>query len=386
MDSVEKHLRTQKNRLLIAVIGLAAVMLGAMLGVIVMYEYRIRAIVGSISRAEKTDMSSIIRQLFAAKINADSIAAGENAMEEAGFTENGFSYLFNESGQWIVLLAVGFIFVSIVIACFVIIGRIGKKNMYDVVINTFRDNEKLNRELKGNVEYLGKRNTQMQQFIENIAHQIKTPLAAINLALDTIKEKNSDNNLDGYVEQCFMHCERIKIFIKRLLNISRIEAGKIVFSKDCIGVSDVINQAVLALPESNVRVDKVPDSDYTICGDEEWLSEAILAILGNSCEYVNNVIDGRVWVDTEYQEKYCTIRISDNGTGFDEQDVGKIFDRFETTGNEKALHMGIGLNFAKLVIEAHHGKIYAANSDRYGGAEFTIILPKYKLKEKNNLL
>lgn len=382
MDSVEKHLRTQKNKLLAAVVALAIVMLMAMGLVIVFYEYRIRAVLGSISMAEKTDMSSIIRQMFSATMSAENIAAGENAMKEYGFTENGFSYLFNESGQWIVVLSVIGVFLAITLVSIMIIIRIGKNNMYDVVVNTFRDNEKLTRELKGNVEYLSKRNTQMQQFIENIAHQIKTPLAAINLALDAIKEKNTDNKLDNYVDQCFEHCERIKNFIKRLLNISRIEAGKIVFAMDCIGVSDVINQAIMALPSGSVRVAKIPDSDYTISGDEEWLSEALLAIIGNSCEYVSGISEGKVYVDTEYEEKYCTIRISDNGAGFGKQNTSTIFDRFETSGDEKSLHVGIGLNFAKLVIEAHHGKIYAKNSEKYSGAEFTITLPKYKLKEK----
>lgn len=386
MDTVEVQIKNQKKKIYIAIFSFMTLMVLAVVALVIFYEYRLRAILGSASMAPKTDIGSIISQMFAAKLTSENIAAGEAAMKIYGYTENGFSYLFNQSGQWIIIMVMLAILVAATGVCVKAVSAIGKKDIYAQVFKTIRENEKLNREMAGNVEFFNKRNKQMQNFIENIAHQIKTPLAAINIALDTIKERNSDNRLDIYIDQCLFHSERIRGFIRRLLNISRMEAGKIVFAKDCIMVSDVVNQAVQAVPVTSAKLEKVPDSDYAICGDEEWLCEALLAIMGNSCEHVQDLPGGGVFVDIDYGQEKCVIKISDNGKGLKTSDLNKIFDRFESSGDEKSLHVGIGLNFAKLVVQAHHGKISAGNSEKYGGAEFRVTLPQYKLKQKNVVL
>lgn len=62
--------------------------------------------------------------------------------------------------------------------------------------------------------------------------------------------------------------------------------------------------------------------------------------------------------------------------------IAGIFDRFMSRKSQDEFHAGIGLNLSKLIIEAHHGNIRAGNSDKYGGAQFKIILPLYKFKGK----
>ena len=76
------------------------------------------------------------------------------------------------------------------------------------------------------------------------------------------------------------------------------------------------------------------------------------------------------------------ITISDNGDGIQDCDIAGIFDRFMSRKSQDEFHAGIGLNLSKLIIQAHHGNIRAGNSDKYGGAQFKIILPLYKFKGK----
>ncbi|MGN0480029.1 MAG: hypothetical protein ACI4EV_00505, partial [Lachnospiraceae bacterium] len=188
MDTVEVQIKNQKKKIYIAIFSFMTFMVLAVVALVIFYEYRLRAILGSASMAQKGDIGYIIRQMFAAELTSENIAAGEAAMKTYGYTENGFSYLFNQSGQWIVIMVMLAILVAVTGVCVKVVSSIGKKDIYAQVFRTFRENEKLNREMAGNVEFLNKRNRQMQNFIENIAHQIKTPLAAINIALDTIKE------------------------------------------------------------------------------------------------------------------------------------------------------------------------------------------------------
>lgn len=109
------------------------------------------------------------------------------------------------------------------------------------------------------------------------------------------------------------------------------------------------------------------------CG---WV-EAIANVIGNSADYIKNIHDGKVYITAGCDERKVVIRIEDNGKGLTVKDQDDIFDRFSTTRNSASdMHVGLGLNLSRLIIEAHYGIIKAGNSEEYGGAEFTIILPK----------
>lgn len=82
------------------------------------------------------------------------------------------------------------------------------------------------------LRYTKRKEEQVQKFTENIAHQIKTPLAGLSLLLDVIREEiPQEQTIQNDMLQCFLHVERIKEFIRQLLTISRIEAGKVRFYK-----------------------------------------------------------------------------------------------------------------------------------------------------------
>ena len=87
----------------------------------------------------------------------------------------------------------------------------------------------------------------MQNFTENIAHQIKTPLTALSLALDRLEESGENREL---LERCFEQIERIRSFISKLMTISRMEAGKIIMTEQDINVNSMLCDVVNQLPES----------------------------------------------------------------------------------------------------------------------------------------
>ena len=112
----------------------------------------------------------------------------------------------------------------------------------------------------------------------------------------------------------------------------------------------------------------VYDEDYCINADEEWIREAFINIIQNSSELCD-----KVKVKAVCRDDRCIVNIKDNGSGFEEDRIPYIFDRFETTGSAAAGHAGIGLNLSRLIIEAHHGTVDVRNNEDGKGAVMAIL-------------
>ena len=222
------------------------------------------------------------------------------------------------------------------------------------------------------------RNEKLQNFTENIAHQIKTPLTALSIALDRLEESGENREL---LERCFEQIERIRSFISKLMTISRMEAGKIIMTEQDINVNSMLCDVVSQLPKNDCNITvECDDEDYCINADEEWIREAFINIIQNSSEMCN-----RVEVKAVCRDDKCIVNIKDNGSGFDEDKIPYVFDRFETTGSVAAGHAGIGLNLSRLIIEAHHGTVDVHNNEDGIGAFIRVQIPRYVLKRKNEL-
>ena len=256
-----------------------------------------------------------------------------------------------------------------------------------------------------------KRNRQLQDFTENIAHQIKTPLTALSLSLDMIDEqlnaRKTDVQLNSYISdaqsevvsgkaltdtglssneklisnlgECFRQTYRIRDFITRLLKLSRMESGKIVLTEDDINVNEFINEVISEVPVvNNCNITSYcDDEDYFINADEEWLLEAFINIVQNCSEEAENVD-----INAVCNADKCIITIKDDGKGIAKNKLDNIFNRFESGKSYNSLHTGIGLNLSKLIIEAHHGSVSVNNNEDGRGVSFRIIIPKYNMKRK----
>ena len=186
------------------------------------------------------------------------------------------------------------------------------------------------------------------------------------------------------IDECTKSAFKIKVFIKKLLDISRIESGKVILASDKVVIDYIIEESVesAVADKSKIIVDYGNTAKRTMYADEGWLAEAFVNIISNSYEYISDKEDGRVYIDISSNNEVCIIKIADNGEGIDKEHLARIFDRFEHNRNQNEFHAGIGLNLSRLIIEAHHGSIKAGNSESYGGAEFRILLPLYRLKGK----
>ena len=358
------------------------------------YNFKQRALTGALYLYDKTaeNYLDVLSKMKITQAVGRYVNEGNAAIEKIGYGSKGYSYIFLLSGEiWIYIIAL--LILSVIFIC----GMVSIRSMTDhsVITDALAVKERnviLENRLKQENEYNKKQQRKMQDFIENIAHQIKTPLAAIILNLEFMQELHMDERMGRLVDESAGSAFRIRDFIRTLLNISRFENKKVIIAADevIIGsiITDSINNCMNCMIHENqndifiVQYDDKCES-AVIYADEMWLVEAIANVIGNSADYIKNIPDGKVYITAGCDERKVVIRIEDNGKGLTVKDQDDIFDRFSTTRNSASdMHVGLGLNLSRLIIEAHYGIIKAGNSEEYGGAEFTIILPRYRLKDK----
>lgn len=207
--------------------------------------------------------------------------------------------------------------------------------------------------------------------LANIAHQLKTPITAISLSVQMLKE-NPDH---GYSEQIEGQLARLAHMEEALLLLSRIDAGTLSFEREAV---DVYTLLVLAadnlqelLLEAEVSVVIPEAGEMWISADLDWTMEAVMNLFKNCMEHTPP--GGSIYCAYEQNPLYTRIRIRDTGSGFDREELPHLFRRFYRGKGEKGGGIGIGLPIAREIIERQNGVLAAENSPE-GGACFEIRL------------
>lgn len=194
--------------------------------------------------------------------------------------------------------------------------------------------------------------------LANISHQLKTPLTAIMLMIDTLIMEDVDEvKRIEYLKYIRSQIENINFLIIALLKLSRFDANVVVFEKEKIIIKDLIMDVlknVDILRELNgVSIHTKGKSDVSFIGDYKWECEAITNIVKNAIEYAKDNKD--VYIIYEDKNVYNEIRIINDGIITDE-DKKNIFKRFYKKNNN-GNNFGIGLSLAKEIIEKDKGTI-----------------------------
>lgn len=222
-----------------------------------------------------------------------------------------------------------------------------------------------------------------QKFVENIAHQIKTPLACISLSLDMLQENLKEDMQKEQVQDTFVYLKQIEILMKRLFDIGRLESGKQMLQKEELSLEELIYSCVnmLDAKQERIVVDVINETETppVFYGDYDWLKEAFCNILKNALEHDRS--QSEVSVTLRNQKGLMFVQIKDYGEGIPQEDIKHIFDRFCIPNHAKKGHTGIGLNLAKLVVEKHFGTIEAVNHEA-GGVQVSICFPLYGFKNE----
>lgn len=205
--------------------------------------------------------------------------------------------------------------------------------------------------------------------LENIAHQLKTPITAAFLSLQLMK-KTAPNDYGNQIEK---QLERLNRLEESLLTLSKIDAGTLPLNHTRVDIYTALNLATENLDDllrkEEVSVE-IPDNGcIEFFGDMEWTMEALINLLKNCMEHSKP--GGMIHCDYTENPLYVEILIWDEGKGFDLEDIPHLFERFYRGRRAAGNGIGIGLALAKSIFELQNGTITARNLQG-GGACFEI--------------
>lgn len=210
-------------------------------------------------------------------------------------------------------------------------------------------------------------NIKNAQFVADVSHQLKTPLAGIRLYCEMAQEQNpSDNG-----EKQLRLLDKTERLVYNLLRLQKLKADAYEMSLTDNKIENIIEntaeQFKALYPEKQIEIN---GSAFLRC-DGEWLSEAFGNIIKNACEHTEP--DGRIRINIESAESSVGISFEDNGGGANMTDLPNLFSRFYRSENSEPNSTGLGLAITKEIVEKHHGIVSAENTA--DGLKITICLP-----------
>lgn len=244
------------------------------------------------------------------------------------------------------------------------------------------ENKRLMLELKKANEKLGEMDKRKSDFVAKVSHEFKNPLTAIKLSLDLIlDEKESEFNAEEkkeFLTDAKRSAERLIRLVTDLLDLSKIEAGKMEMRIEQfdIGllVNEILNTYEKEFSKKKILFSKNIASDLgLIWADRDKICEVIINLLTNAMKYTPD--GGAVGIKLINKDNELYFEIFDTGPGIPEEYKDKIFDKFERITAESAEGTGLGLLIAKDIVELHKGRIWV-ESEAGKGSRFIFILPK----------
>ncbi len=225
-------------------------------------------------------------------------------------------------------------------------------------------------------------------FINNMTHEFKTPLATISLAVDAMKNDKvlSDKDKMGYFSSIIKEeNQRMNRQVETILKAALLDKQEVDLLLRPVHVHKVIQDVAdnfeLQLEEKKGKINLQLNSfNDLVDADEVHLPNLINNLVDNSIKYSKNNVPPEITISTISNGKKMTIRLEDNGIGMSRETVKKIFEKFYRahTGNiHNVKGFGLGLSYVKTVIEAHGGEI-KVESTLGKGSIFTIDLPLRK--------
>jgi len=233
--------------------------------------------------------------------------------------------------------------------------------------------------LKEAAENSNKDKVNLKKSLEDISHQLKTPLTSILVMLDNIIE---DPNMDLDIRNDFIidikrNVLNINFLVQSILKLSKFDSNTIKFIKNDYSIKEIVNESIKNVSPlcdlKNTGIELNIKEDCNIICDYRWQVEALTNILKNAIDHSKD--NNKVIVNVDNNSIYCSIEIINFGDIIPNSDIKHIFERFYKGKNSKDDSIGIGLALSKMIIEEDNGIISVESNDK----ETKFIIKYYKI-------
>ena len=249
------------------------------------------------------------------------------------------------------------------------------ENSEDELSNLKNELYKITVMLKEESEISKKDKENLKMSVEDISHQLKTPLTSITIMLDNLKDNpNMDENTkQKFIFEISKQIDWINWLVISMLKLSKLDANVVQFYEEKINlkrfIDEIIKNLEIPIEIKNQQIVIEGNEKASFIGDYKWQQEAVTNIIKNCIEH--NKDNGKVYIRYEENTLFTKITIKDEGEGISKEDLKHIFERFYKGQNSSENSVGIGLALAKNIIEKNNGMI-SCKSELDKGTEFAI--------------
>ncbi len=271
--------------------------------------------------------------------------------------------------------------------------KIGGEIIIQAIIQDITDKKIAEEKLKESERILRQQNIELKEldrlktdFISIAAHDLKTPLISVGGYIDLIllREKDLKDDIKEDLNRVLSNVARLESYINRLLDVMKIDAGKIEIVKKIENIYDIITDCLSELDyqisQKKIAINLNVPEDLELLVDRFRITQVFSNILSNAVKFSSN--DDIININVLEENQNYLFKIKNHGKGLTSKEIEKLFGKFVTIGQATESYSsfekgsGLGLYISKGMIEVHGGKIWVESEGRDKGAEFSFTLPK----------
>lgn len=222
-------------------------------------------------------------------------------------------------------------------------------------------------------------------FINNMTHELKTPISTISLSTEVLSNPNitkDPERLSNYAGIIKEETERLKNQVDKVLQMASLDKRKVQMDKEKVNLHQLINKTVkgfeLIINANDVKIEtSLNAKNPYVKGDETHLTNILFNLIDNAIKYSQS--EPLIEISTENVKNGIYLRVKDNGIGMSREEQKHVFEKFyrvPTGDRHDVKGFGIGLNYVRRMVKQHHGKIQLKSQPK-SGSTFRIYLPNY---------
>ncbi|MFZ1784442.1 MAG: ATP-binding protein [Ferruginibacter sp.] len=221
------------------------------------------------------------------------------------------------------------------------------------------------------------------QFLANMSHEIRTPMNAIKGMTDILIRRNPKEDQKEYLDGIKQSSDSLLVIINDILDISKIEAGKVELENELFSVNELLNNIHTIMQfkaeEKGLELKKeMPTEELNVKGDANRLRQILINLIGNAIKFTEKGLVTTTIQSEKVQDKLnLHFTVSDTGIGIDKDRMSKIFESFEQAYSDTSRKFGgsgLGLSISKKLVELHNGSIWV-ESEKGKGSRFHFTIP-----------